>query len=480
VAVGFVGGVALMSGGGTKTIGRLHDELAVPEARAQEARPPHSYADVAEMVMPAVVNISTDKVVETTFRHPFFDDPFFRRFFDMPDEDNQRGQNRVEQSLGSGIVISSDGYILTNHHVVAQASKIRVSFSNREEFEAETVGSDPRTDIALIRIVSDDDLDLPFLTFADSDFLRIGDEVLAVGNPFGVGQTVTKGIVSALGRSIGLIDYEDLIQTDATINPGNSGGPLVDLNGQVVGMSTAILSRSGGSQGIGFAIPSDMAERIVGELKEHGEVKRAWIGVTIRDVDQTMADVFGMERPRGVLINSVQEDTPAEKAGLKAEDIILSVDGNDVNSVSELRNKISLMPVGKEVELRVLRDGHEITKTVKLEALPEQETLAQAGAEEEGEGIPGVTVAELTERRRAGYDIPQDVDGLVVVDIVQGSAAWQEGLREGDVIVELNRGEVTSLRDYREQVQKNEDRPFYLRVYRPGQNGAWILLAIPR
>jgi S1-C subfamily serine protease len=223
-----------------------------------------SYADVAEKTMPAVVNISTDKLVDNNFQHPFMDDPMFRRFFNMPNDDTHNQQERLEHSLGSGIVISSDGYILTNNHVVENASKIRVTFLGDKEYEAEIIGTDPPTDVALIKIDAEN---LPIIQIGDSNKLRVGDQVMAIGNPFGVGQTVTMGIVSALGRNIGLMDYSDLIQTDASINPGNSGGPLVDMQGELVGMNAAILSRSGGSQGIGFAIPTAMAMRIVKSLK---------------------------------------------------------------------------------------------------------------------------------------------------------------------------------------------------------------------
>ncbi len=440
---------------------------------------PQSYADVAEIAMPAVVNISTDKVVENDFRHPFLDDPFFRRFFEMPDDDTHRGQERIEHSLGSGIVISADGYILTNSHVVARADKIRVSFRNNEEHEAQVIGTDPQTDIAVIKI---DASGLAHLNLGDSQRLRIGEEVMAIGNPFGVGQTVTKGIVSALGRSIGLIDYEDLIQTDATINPGNSGGPLVNMNAEVIGMSTAILSRSGGSHGIAFAIPSAMIQRVLPELREHGAVQRAWLGVQIRPVNQSMADYYGLDHPRGVMIDNVNEDTPAERAGLKEGDIILSVDGTEVNATSELRNKVSLSPVGHESDLRIIRDGRDKSVVVKLEALPESDQLASRGGDqprEDEEGIEGVRVQELSERLRAGVNLPEEIDGVFVIEVRPTSNAAREGLSRGDVIIEVDREEVSDLNDYRELVARNPDKPVLLRVYDP-RRGSRRFLAIPR
>jgi serine protease Do len=468
------GGAALVLAGiGLTLAGDAFTQAAPPYAA------PRTYADVAEIAMPAVVNISTDKVVENNFRHPFLDDPFFRRFFEMPDDDTHQAPERIEQSLGSGVVISSDGYILTNNHVVSRASKIRVSFRNNEEHEAEVVGTDPQTDIAVIKI---DAANLPHLNFGDSEQLRIGDEVMAIGNPFGVGQTVTKGIVSALGRSIGLIDYEDLIQTDATINPGNSGGPLVNMNAELIGMSTAILSRSGGSHGIAFAIPSRMIQRVLPELREHGAVQRAWLGVQIRPVNQAMADYYGLDVPRGVMIDNVNEDTPAERAGLQEGDIILSVDGAEVNSTSELRNKVSLSPVGHEADVRVLRDGREKSIAVKLEALPESDQIASRSGDEPREdenGIEGVTVQELSDRLRVAANVPEDIDGVLVVEVASGSNAAREGLSRGNVIVEVDREAVANLRDYRELTARNQDKPVLLRVFDPRRGGRRFL-AIPR
>jgi len=478
VAAGFIGGLVVSTGDGSDA-GGGSALLEIPAAMAaQSAAQGLSSADVAEIAMPAVVNISTDKVADGRSQHPFFNDPFFRRFFEMPDDETHRDQERIEQSLGSGIVISDDGYILTNNHVVERATKIRVSFASDEVYEAEVVGTDPQTDVALIKIDADG---LAYLRLADSDHLRVGDEVMAIGNPFGVGQTVTKGIVSAKGRSIGLINYEDLIQTDATINPGNSGGALVNMNAEVVGMNTAILSRSGGSQGIGFAISSNMAKDILSRLREDGAVTRAYLGVTIQPVNQSMADALGMDKPRGVMIDNVNEDTPAEKAGLREGDVVLSVDGKRVDSNNELRNKISLSAVGHEADLRIVRDGKERSVSVKLAALPDQDQLASTSTRshsEDDEGIEGVTVRELTERVRASASIPDDIEGVLVVEVNARSNAQSEGLARGDVIIEVNKGDISDLDDYRKQVQKNEDKPVLLRVFRPGRGRLFI--AVPR
>jgi serine protease Do len=448
------------------------------QAQAVQASPLRSYADVAEVASPAVVNIQADKVVELGSNHPFLDDPMFRRFFNMPDDDTHRG-DRVNKSLGSGVVISSDGYIITNNHVVEDASKIRVTFQGEKEYEAEIIGTDPRTDVALIKI---DEKGLPAIQIADSDGLRVGDQVMAIGNPFGVGQTVTLGIVSALGRTIGLIDYEDLIQTDASINPGNSGGALVNMQGQLVGMNAAILSRSGGSQGIGFAIPTAMAMRIVDSLKEDGEVTRAYLGVLPQQLDQAMANYYGLDSPKGVLVAQVTDDTPAKKAGLKDGDIILQVDDQEIRNPSNLRNTISLSEVGQKVNLRIIRDGKEKDVQVKLEAFPDANAgnrTSRENGKEEDETLSGVTVREISSRARAMMELPEDIDGLLVMSVEQTSNAAAQGLAEGDIILEVANTEVKDFGAFHDALQKGTDRPIFMKVYKPRQQRA-VFMAIPR
>ncbi|MCB1183011.1 DegQ family serine endoprotease [bacterium] len=437
-----------------------------------------SYADVAAKTMPAVVNISTDKMVESSFQHPFMDDPMFRRFFNMPDDEDHQNRERMEHSLGSGIVISPDGYILTNNHVIENASKIHVTFAGEREYEAEIVGSDPPTDVALIKIDAEN---LPFLEVADSDHLRVGDQVMAIGNPFGVGQTVTKGIVSALGRSIGLMEYSDLIQTDASINPGNSGGALVNMDGQLVGMNAAILSRSGGSQGIGFAIPTSMAMRVVESLRTVGHVQRAYLGVYPQTVDQGIADYYGLAAPRGVLVNEVSENTPAERAGLRNGDIILSVDDREITSPSMLRNVISLSEVGQKVRLAVVRDGKEQQFVVKLEELPDTGggRNARPADPDQDESLDGVTVRELTPRLRSMSNLPDDLVGLLVTEVAPTSNAAREGLEQGDVIVEVGRVAIDSFQAFQKELGKNTDRPVFLRVFKPTQQRS-VFMAVQR
>jgi len=444
-----------------------------PRAAVAASAELRSYADVADLAMPGVVNISTDKVVELPQNHPMLDDPMLRRFFGEP----EGGQDRVERSLGSGVIVSSDGYILTSAHVVEKASKVRVTINGNQEYEAVIIGQDKQTDVALIKIESGEPL--PTVAIGDSKSLRIGDQVMAIGNPFGVGQTVTLGIVSAMGRAIGMMDYEDFIQTDASINPGNSGGALVDMHGELVGINTAIMSRSGGSQGIGFAIPSHMAKTVMDQLIEHGEVKRAWLGVITAQVDQTMAEALGMSRPRGVLMSEVNPDTPAEKAGLREGDIVLQVDGKDVDSISQLRNTISLAGVGHDAKLLVLRDGKERSMTVELAEMPKDLTTAAAPREarESEAGLEGVKVRELSDRVREGLEIGQDVKGVVVAEVERTSNSWHRGLRQGDVIIEVAREKCENIDDYERLSGEHPDRPVLLKVQRGNQTQ---LIAVPR
>lgn len=460
-------------------LGAAGDERAAafapPAAVAAPDGELRSYADVADAAMPGVVNISTDKVVELPTNHPMLEDPFFRRFFGVPD--GERGRERVERSLGSGVIISEDGYILTCAHVVEKASKIRVVLAEEREYEAEIVGQDSATDVALIKIETDEPL--PYVRFGDSQALRIGDQVMAIGNPFGVGQTVTLGIVSAQSRAIGMMAYEDFIQTDASINPGNSGGALVNMRGELVGVNSAIMSRSGSSSGVGFAIPAHMARRIMEQLREHGEVKRAWLGVITAEVDQTMAEALGMERPRGVLMSEVNADTPAEKAGIKEGDVILQVDGKPVDSISQLRNTISLAGVGHECDLLILREGKEKRLTVKLAEMPSDLTASRSTREgrTSDEGLDGVTVSEITDAVRRQLELDEDLRGVVVTDVERTSNAWHRGLRQGDVIIEVARKTVEGLDDYEELIQINPDRPVLLKVQRGEQS---LMIAVPR
>ena len=387
-------------------------------------------APLIKKVSPAVVNIATSGTVEID-RSPFFDDPFFRRFFgDRP----QQPQQRQTQSVGSGVIINAaKGYVLTNSHVVAKADEIIITLTDRRQLKAELVGHDPGTDVAVLKVNPDS---LTALKMADSDNLEVGDFVIAIGNPFGLGQSVSSGIVSALGRTgLGIESYENFIQTDASINPGNSGGALVNLHGRLVGINTAIIAPGGGNIGIGFAIPINMARQIMDQLIEYGEIQRGRIGVQIQDLTRELAKEFNVDHDGGALIAQVVTDSPAAKAGLRSGDVIISVNRKAVRSGSDLRNFIGLLRVGARVDLKVVRDGVELMIDLKV------------GAIEEASIEPSSEVPKL--KGATFGPIPQNspffgrVKGVYVVSVVADSPAWKSGLRQEDVITSVNRKPVS-------------------------------------
>ena len=377
-----------------------------------------SYAPVVEKVIPSVVNISTEKLVETKipeqFRR-FFEDPFFKKFFEPFGKLPDKPQKRKEFALGSGVILTKDGYIVTNYHVVSGATKIIVKTHNGKKYTAKLIGSDPKTDLAVIKI---DAKNLHPITIADSGKIKVGDIVLAVGNPFGLGESVTNGIISGLNRtSIGLNAYENFIQTDAAINPGNSGGALVDLKGRLIGINSAIISRSGGNNGIGFAIPSNMMKFVVTSLVTKGKVVRGYLGVMISNIDPAKAKLYGIDH--GVLINKVEPNSAAEKAGLKPGDIIVAVDGEEVKNAGELRNKIAFKGAGSKVTLKIYRNGKYITVTATLKALKTKKE-----AVEDIETLKGVTLA-------------QEKNSVKIADIDPDSYAAKMGLQKGDEILRI-------------------------------------------
>ena len=381
---------------------------------------PVALADVLEDVTPAVVNIAvTARGPEAA--NPLFDDPYFRRFFNIPEMPRQRPR----MSAGSGVIVdAAKGYVLTNHHVVDGADEIAVTLKDRRRFTAELIGSDKATDIALLRIDADDLTDIPI---GDSDRLRVGDSVVAIGNPFGLGQTVTSGIVSALGRSgLNVEGYEDFIQTDASINPGNSGGALITADGQLVGINTAIITPAGGNVGIGFAVPIDMASSVMNQLIEHGEVRRGRIGVAIQDLTPDLAEALGANKAFGAVVASVEDGSPASRAGLQSGDIILSVNGEPISGSSDLRNTIGLTPLGEEVEIGYLRDGQESTVTLKVD-----------------DDSAFVDDSDTSDRL-AGAVLEESAGNVVVANVEPGSPAANAGLRTGDIIVAVNRQNVSS------------------------------------
>ncbi len=423
--------------------------------------------DVAETAGPAVVNISTTTTI-TLEQNPFgdmFNDPFFRRFFG---EGNGRpGQKRKQKSsaLGSGVIVSEDGYILTNNHVVQNADEIKVLLSDKREFKGTIVGSDPKTDLAVVKI---DAKDLPLIQIGSSGKLKTGDVVLAIGNPFGLNQTITMGIVSAVGRShVGIADYEDFIQTDAAINPGNSGGALVNTSGQLVGINTAIFSTSGGYMGIGFAIPTDMAKSVMDSIIKHGKVTRGWLGVSIQDLTPDLAKSLGIKETTGALVSGVMKDSPAGKAGLKRGDIITELDGKPVEDSRLLRNMVADNAPGKTVAVTVLRkDKKELLKVTLGEF---QDAKAATKADFAFDNLlKNVIVQDLTPEIRERINLPADITGVVVAQLAQDNPALN-ALQQGDVIMELERKPVANVKEYREVVSKIGPRDSVLMlIYRDG------------
>ncbi len=416
-------------------------------------------APMLERVTPAVVNIATVGRVRVE-QNPLLQDPFFRFFFDLP----TIPQERRTQSLGSGVIVDAKrGYIITNHHVIDKADQIRVGLRDGRQFDAELIGTDPDSDIAVIRIEADDLVAIPR---GDSDRLRVGDFVVAIGNPFGLGQTVTSGIVSALGRTgLGIEGYEDFIQTDASINPGNSGGALVNLRGELVGINTAIIAPGGGNVGIGFAIPINMAVRIKELLIEHGEVRRGQLGVVVQDLTPELAQAFGLQESRGAVIAEVVRGSPAERAGLRVGDVILAVNDRPVTGSADVRNRIGLTPVGEKVRIKVRRNGRVLTLTATI-ATPRQEKV-------EGQRIhprlAGALLGNITE------DIMPSgpAAGVVVLEVAPRSPAARAGLRPGDIIVSANRRPVRDLDELAEAARRGGDG-LLLNIQRG--NGALFLL----
>ncbi|GAB4534492.1 MAG: DegQ family serine endoprotease [Parvularculaceae bacterium] len=397
-------------------------------------------APLLEQTAAAVVNISVSSTVPID-ENPLFRDPFFRRFFQLPDQLPE--QRRM--SAGSGVIVDAEkGYILTNHHVVDGADEIVVTLKNQRRLTAKLIGSDAATDIALIE-VDRGSAELSELPLGDSDDVYVGDFVVAIGNPFGLGQTVTSGIVSATGRTgIGAERYEDFIQTDAPINPGNSGGALINTKGELIGVNTAIIAPGGGNVGIGFAVPANMARAVMEQLLEHGEVRRGRIGVLIQDVTPELAEALDLPVSRGAVVSQVEDGSPADRAGLEAGDVIVAFNGEEVESSADLRNKVGLTERGRTVELAYLRDGDRRIARVRVEEAPEQEV----SGEEARPQLAGATFQEIPpEAAPRG-----DRDGVYVANVVQGSPAWAAGLRTGDIIRAVNRRPVKSVEEFQERI----------------------------
>ncbi|OWU72598.1 serine protease [Marinibacterium profundimaris] len=458
--------------------------LMLAQAVSSQTRP-DSLAPLADQVSPAVVNITTSTVVEgrtgpqgiVPEGSPFED--FFREFQDRNGGEGRRP--RRSSALGSGFVISEDGYVVTNNHVIESADEITIEFFDGDELQATVVGTDPNTDIALLKVETDEPL--PFVNFGDSDTARVGDWVIAMGNPLGQGFSLSVGIVSARNRALSG-SYDDYIQTDAAINRGNSGGPLFNMDGEVVGVNTAILSPNGGSIGIGFSMASNVVTRVVDQLREYGETRRGWLGVRIQDVTDEIAEAMGLEQASGALITDVPEG-PAKEAGLLAGDVIMTFDGKDVEDTRGLVRQVGNTDIGKSVRVVVFRDGGTETVLVTLGRREEAERTVPAAMEQMEDApaereILGLTLSTLTEEMRAELGIPEGQDGLVVVDVDETSEAYEKGLRAGDLITEAGQQKVETLAALDERIEEATEagRKSLLLLVRRGGDPRFVAISL--
>jgi serine protease Do len=462
-------------------VGVLRSSLSpsgAPEIPAAEAGPssdaiktPLSFSDLAEKVKPAVVNISTSKTYKGRGgqaipfgRSPFGDDFFDRFFGDNPQRDFK------QRSLGSGFIISNDGYIFTNNHVVEQADKILVKVSDGKEYEAKIIGTDAKTDIALIKIKTSNSL--PMVEIGDSDKVRVGEWVIAIGNPFGLEQTVTAGIVSAKGRVIGAGPYDNFIQTDASINPGNSGGPLFNMEGKVIGINTAIVAQG---QGIGFAIPVNMAKSILADLKTKGKVTRGWLGISVQDISDDMAKNLNQASKNGALVADVFPGDPADKAGIKVGDIITEINGKVVKDTHELLLTIATLHVGDKASIKVLRDGKEILCAVIVSERKDQQEVAAVRA---SKGHYGIAAQEITPEIARQLGIAKD-SGVIVTDVENGSPADAVGIQPQDLIVQVNKLKVKSIKEYNKEMTKAAEKKSVTLLVKRGKSSFFVALRIP-
>jgi serine protease Do len=487
LSLGVIIGLILATNGGVLTSGnpasRLRSASSLHAGEIVTAPPlDQGFVGVAKSATPAIVNISTTRTVKGPSgapMTPFFEDPFFRQFFgDEFHRQFEVPKERREQSLGSGVIVDAGGLIITNNHVVEKADEIKVLLGDKREFKGKVVGTDPKTDIALIKI---DAKGLPAVPWGDSDKLQVGEYVLAIGNPFGLNQTVTMGIVSAVGRAnVGIAEYEDFIQTDAAINPGNSGGALVNVRGELVGINTAIFSQSGGYMGVGFAVPSNMAKSVMDNLVKSGKVTRGWLGVSIQDVTPDLAKQFAIPEAKGALVTDVLENSPSAKAGIQQGDVIVSYDGKPVDNPGGLRNHVAQTLVGKKVKVGVIREKKE--KEFEVTIVEQPKDISRKGEEEPAASeeistaLAGIEVGDLTSDLSRRYGLSKADKGVLITRIEPGSTAAESGLREGDLVVEINRQTVKSVKDYNRLVSKvGKQDTILLLVNRQGRSTYFAL-----
>lgn len=449
-------------------------QMAAAISPSDPAKIPLSFSDLAEKVKPAVVNISTTKTYKgrggfggqfgrSPFSGPFGDDFFDRFFGDIPQREFK------QRSLGSGFIISSDGYIFTNNHVVEQADKILVKVSdskdNEKEYEAKVIGTDAKTDIALIKIKSNNSL--PVIEIGDSDKVRVGEWVIAIGNPFGLQQTVTAGIVSAKGRVIGAGPYDNFIQTDASINPGNSGGPLFNMDGKVIGINTAIVAQG---QGIGFAIPINMAKTILADLKTKGKVTRGWLGIAVQDVSEDIAKNLNHKNKGGAIVSDVFAGDPADLAGIKIGDIVTEINGKVIKDTHDLLLTIAALHVGEKVSIKVIRDGKEMTFVVLVS---ERKNKPENASAKEAKEYFGITAQEITPEISRQLGISREA-GVIIVDVENGSSADNFGLQPQDIIVQVNKVKITSMRDYTKEMSIAAQKKNVTLLVKRGKSSFWV------
>ena len=449
----------------------LRASTALTPASATVAQTmPKSFADVIEKVSPAVVSVQVTHKGRAGAARPgrtempeqfrrFFDDDTMKRFFGENFEERfgNRSEGRRSQprfrmpqraAIGSGFIISGDGYIVTNHHVIDGGSKITVALKDGKEYDAKLVGGDPKTDLALLKVKAGKKL--PFVKFGESDKARVGDWVVAIGNPFGLGHTVTTGIISARGRNIGAGPYDDFLQIDAPINRGNSGGPAFDKNGDVIGVNTAIFSPTGGNVGIGFAIPAEMAKEVIAELRENGSVERGWLGISIQPLNDDIAASLNLDDTDGAIVAQVNPGSPAAKAKLRQGDVILSVDGNKIERFRDVARFVAKIDPGETAALEIWRDGREMTLKAEIGRQPETDQVAST----EESDVLGMQLARLDDRTRQAFGVGKNVEGVVITDVERGSPAWRKGLRRGDVIMRVDRSRVASPTDVAAKIEQ--------------------------